>query len=91
MRSILFCYANRVTLVCPLRHVGLPRLADSLIINTRHREASMYKWLIALVAIIYMGDPTLSYLELFGEMKDLIVAVVISLLVMPWVVTYFDH
>jgi len=51
----------------------------------------MYKWLLALVAIIYMGDPTLPYLELFGEMKDLIVAVVISLLVMPWVVTYFDH
>jgi hypothetical protein len=51
----------------------------------------MYKWLLALVAIIYLGDPTLSYLESIGEMKDLIVAAVISLLVMPWVVPHFDH
>jgi hypothetical protein len=51
----------------------------------------MYKWLLALVVIIYTGDPTLSYLESIGEMKDLIVAAVIALLVMPWVVPHFDH
>ena len=51
----------------------------------------MHKGFLVLAAIIYLGDPDLSYLESIGEMKDVIVAVVISLLVVPWVVPHFDH
>ena len=51
----------------------------------------MHTRLLVLAAIICLGVPSLSCLESIGEMKDLFVAVVISLLVVPRVVPHFDR
>jgi len=51
----------------------------------------MYKWFIALMALYLMGDPGLLYLEQVGGMKELFVVLMLSLVVMPWVVSHFDN
>lgn len=51
----------------------------------------MYKWFIALMALYLMGDPGLLYLEQVGGMKEMFVVLMLSLVVMPWVVSHFDN
>ena len=51
----------------------------------------MNKWFIALMGLYLVGDPELVYLEQMGEMKDVVVALVLSVALMPWVVSQFDN
>ena len=51
----------------------------------------MYKWFIILMALYLAGDPGLVYLEQMGGTKDLVVALILSLAVMPWVASQFDN
>jgi hypothetical protein len=51
----------------------------------------MYKWFIALTALYLVGDPGLAYLEQMGGTKDIVVALVLSLAIMPWVTAQFDN
>ena len=51
----------------------------------------MYKWFVALTLIYFLGDPSLSYLEKIGGIKDFVVVAVISLIAVPWVVSQLDN
>jgi hypothetical protein len=51
----------------------------------------MNKWFIALIALYLMGDPGLVYLEQMGGMKEMFVVLILSLVVIPWVVSHFDN
>ena len=43
------------------------------------------------MALYLVGDPGLVYLEHMGGMKEVFVVLVLSLVVMPWVVSQFDN
>jgi hypothetical protein len=51
----------------------------------------MYKWIVALTVIIFLGDPSLSILGQVGEMRDYVAAFVLSLVAVPWVVSQLDE
>lgn len=51
----------------------------------------MYKWFFILMGLYLLGDPGLVYLEQMGGTKDHIIALVISLAIMPWVTAQFDN
>jgi hypothetical protein len=51
----------------------------------------MNKWLIGLIALYLMGDPGLVYLESMGGMKEMFIVLMLSLAVVPWVVSHFDN
>ena len=50
----------------------------------------MYKWLIVLMVIFFLGDPSLQILAWLGEMKIYMVAAAIALVFMPSVVSQID-
>ena len=50
----------------------------------------MYKWLIGLMVIFFLGDPSLHTLAWLGEMKIYLVAAAIALVFMPSVVSQLD-
>jgi len=48
--------------------------------------------LLAILCVIYLaGDPTLSLLEALSGTKELIVAAVFAIIMVPWVVSQFDN
>lgn len=51
----------------------------------------MYKWLMAIVVILMIGDPSMSWLATVEEMKDNVIAGMIAILAAPWVVSQFDN
>ncbi len=51
----------------------------------------MYKWFVGLTALYLVGDPGLVYLEQLGSLEEMIVALVLSLAVMPWIAVHFDN
>jgi len=51
----------------------------------------MYKWFIALMALYLVGDPELVYLKHLGDSSELLLALLLSLSVMPWITRHFDH
>ena len=61
---------------------------------TQHAKVMiMYKWFAAIVIIYLLGDPQLDYVSwigLVGEMKEQIMAGILTLLIAPWVVSQFD-
>jgi hypothetical protein len=50
----------------------------------------MNKVIIALMAIYFIGDPGLQYLEWLGELKVYFVAAAIALVSMPWISAQLD-
>ena len=46
--------------------------------------------IIALMAIYFLGDPGLQYLEWLGELKIYVVAAAITLVSMPWIASQLD-
>ena len=51
----------------------------------------MYKWLMAIVVILMIGDPGMSWLVTVEEMRDNVIACMIAILAAPWVVSQFDN
>jgi hypothetical protein len=51
----------------------------------------MYKWLVALIAIVVIADPGFSWLETAGETKDAFIATMFAIVAVPWVVSHFDN
>lgn len=51
----------------------------------------MHKWFVALLALYFLGDPNLSYLEQVSGIKDFVVAIAVALVAVPWVVSQFDN
>ena len=48
--------------------------------------------LLAILFLIYLaGDPTLSMLEVFSDAKEYIVAAVLSIIMVPWVVSQLEN
>jgi hypothetical protein len=50
----------------------------------------MNKVIVALMAIYFIGDPSLQYLAWLGELKVYIVAGAIALVSMPWIASQLD-
>ena len=51
----------------------------------------MRKLFILLVAVYYVGDPGLSMLSQFNEVREYLVAAVLAFIAVPWVVAHFDN
>lgn len=51
----------------------------------------MYKWIVAVIAIVVIGDPGFSWLTTVDEMKDAVIAAMFALVAVPWVVSHFDN
>lgn len=48
--------------------------------------------LLAILFVIYIvGDPSLSLLEIFSESKEFILATVLSIIMVPWVVSQIEN
>ena len=54
-------------------------------------EIAMRKLFILLVAVYYLGDPGLSMLSQFNEVREYLVASVLAFIAVPWVVAHFDN
>jgi hypothetical protein len=53
-------------------------------------EGLMYKWILGLIAVYVIGDPSLDYLSATGGGADYVVALVSALILMPLVTSAFD-
>jgi hypothetical protein len=51
----------------------------------------MHKLFAIGIGIYLAGDPSLSMLSVFAESKELIVAVAIALVFVPWVTSQIDN
>jgi hypothetical protein len=51
----------------------------------------MYKWLMALIAIVVIADPGFSWLQSVDEMKDVVIAGMFAVVAVPWVASHFDN
>ena len=45
---------------------------------------------VTLMVIYFIGDPTGQYLNWLGDVKVYLVAVTVSIVSLPWVVSMFD-
>ncbi len=54
-------------------------------------EIAMHRLFILVVAVYYVGDPGLTLLSQFNEVREYLVAFVLALIVVPWVVAQFDN
>lgn len=51
----------------------------------------MYRLFLVLTAILFLGDPTLSFLMQFGQIRELIMVVIMALVATPWVVSQLEN
>ena len=51
----------------------------------------MHKLFAIGIGIYLAGDPSLSMLSVFSESKELIVAVAIALVAVPWATSHIDN
>ena len=51
----------------------------------------MHRLFILLVGVYYLGDPGLSMLSQFSELREYLVAYVLSLIAVPCVAAHFDN
>jgi len=76
-----------------MRHGTIPPAADTIIIKEamKWQEEVMHKLFAIGIGIYLAGDPSLSMLSVFAESKELIVAVAIALVAVPWVTSQIDN
>ena len=51
----------------------------------------MYKWIVILAAVFLLGEHSLGFLDQIQNGRDILIALTISLVVAPWVVTQIDN
>jgi hypothetical protein len=51
----------------------------------------MYRLFVILMALYFLGEPGMTFLSDAGVLKEVMVAVVLALIAMPWVATQFDN
>lgn len=51
----------------------------------------MYRLFVLMTALYLLGDPGMTFLSQAGGLKDVIVAVGVALIAIPWVATQFDN
>lgn len=54
-------------------------------------EIVMHRLFILLVAVYYVGDPGLTMLSQFSEVREYLVAFILAIIAVPWVVAHFDN
>ena len=76
-----------------MRHGTILSAAVNIIIKgaMKQLEEVMHKLFAIGIGIYLAGDPSLSMLSLFSESKELIVAVAIALVAVPWVTSHIDN
>jgi len=81
-----------VTLATVPVHGELPLCADRIITNETHMQViDMYKWIVIAAAVFLMGEQSLGLLEQFQNGRDIMIALTISLVAVPWVVAQIDN
>jgi hypothetical protein len=79
---------------CVPDHENPSVIADSLLTGQYTEETVMYKWFATILIVYFIGDPNLAYMPsaiTVDQMKDLFLAGVISLFLMPCVSAQFDN
>jgi len=51
----------------------------------------MNKLFAIFLVIYFLGDPTLSMLEVFSDTRELVVAAVFAIILVPWVVSQIEN
>jgi hypothetical protein len=51
----------------------------------------MYKWFFGFITLYYLGDPALSYMASLGELREVVVALILALIIQPWVVEQIEN
>ena len=73
-------------------HGELPVSAANIITNETHMQViDMYKWIIFLAAVFLLGEQSLGLLEQIQNGRDILIALTISLVAVPWVVAQIDN
>lgn len=54
-------------------------------------EIVMHRLFILLVVVYYVGDPGLTMLSQFSEVREYLVAFILAIIAVPWVVAHFDN
>jgi hypothetical protein len=54
-------------------------------------ERLMYKLFLMFTAILFLGDPTLSFLAEYGEVREAVMVAIMALVATPWVVSQLDN
>ncbi len=84
-----------MTLFTPVRvpvHGELPVCAVKIITNETHIQViDMYKWIVILAAVFLLGEQSLGLLEQIQNGRDILIALTISLVAIPWVVEQIDN
>lgn len=52
---------------------------------------NMYRLFLVLTAILFLGDPTLSFLMQFGVLREAVMVAILTLAATPWVVSQLDN
>jgi len=85
-------FVTPVTPVCVPVHGELPVCAANIITNETHMQViDMYKWIIFLAAVFLIGEQSLGLLEQIQNGRDILIALTISLVAVPWVVAQIDN
>lgn len=51
----------------------------------------MYKLFLMLTAILFLGDPTLSFLAQYGDVREAVMVAILALVATPWVVSQLEN
>jgi hypothetical protein len=54
-------------------------------------ERLMYKLFLIFTAILFLGDPTLSFLAHYGGVREAVMAAILALAATPWVVSQLEN
>lgn len=51
----------------------------------------MHKWIVILAAVFLLGEQSFGILDQIQDGRDIVVALIISLIAVPWIVAQFDN
>ena len=51
----------------------------------------MYRIFLVLTAILFLGDPTLSFLAQYGDVREAVMVAIMALVATPWVVSQLEN
>jgi hypothetical protein len=85
-------FVTPVTPVSVPVHGELPVCAANIITNETHMQViDMYKLIIFLAAVFLLGEQSLGLLEQIQNGREILIALTISLVALPWIVTQIDN
>ncbi len=51
----------------------------------------MYKLFLVLTAILFLGDPTLSFLAQYGVVREAVMVTIMTVVATPWVISQLEN